>query len=512
MFKSIRWKFLSWLSLILLVVIGGFGATLFGLVRHSKLKEIDAELEGAAHVLAERMRGRGPRRLPRLPGGMFRRDLRGPDDDTMGRERFLRPGPGRRGPPGGFGRYEFTAERLEIPKSLLSRFGAEEDGGGPYFAIWLRDGQLLKESNKPDGLLPPDSPGGDGDSCFRLNGSRREVVLKGPRGSLLVVGVSIEKELAELTRLMGTICATGIAVLAIGLLGGWFIAKRAIRPIETISATARSISASNLSQRIDVESTESELGNLGQILNETFDRLQEAFEQQARFTADASHELRTPVSVMLAQTAMARRRERSPDEYREAIDACYVVAKRMKSLVDGLLTLAHTDSGDLALSLSDVDLKNLVEDCVGLLESLAAERGVAIQCELRPVTVEGDYERIVQVVSNLVTNAIRYNRQGGKVELKLEDAGSEARISVSDSGVGISENNVPHVFDRFYRVDASRSAQRGGTGLGLAIAKAIVEAHGGTVRCESELERGSTFSVRLPKKARRRPRATSGES
>ena len=496
MFKSIRWNFLSWLSLILLVTIGGFGATLYDSLRRSKLDEIDAELEGAARVLAERIRSRTTRRSPRAPSRPMRRDGRELDgafpEDFM--REFRRHGPR--------GRRSFEADRffeqVDFPADFRLGSG-EESGDATYFAIWRRGGESLSSSDEPDGLVRPERPSEEGGSYSRTRDAAREVVLDGPRGCVILVGRSIDEELANLNQLLGTIAVTGLVVLFIGLLGGWFVAKRAIRPIESITLAAQSISASNLSQRVDIESTGSELGNLATVLNTTFGRLQEAFEQQARFTADASHELRTPVSVILAQTAMARRKARDPEEYREVIDACYVVASRMKSLVNGLLTLARTDSGDLTLQLSHFDLKRVVEECAGLIESLAAERGVAVRCDLESVKMQGDPDRLTQVISNLLANAVRYNREGGEVRVKLEDGGEEAIVSVSDSGFGIAATHLPHIFDRFYRVDTARSVSQGGTGLGLAISKAIVEAHGGIICCESAVAEGSTFTVRFPK-------------
>jgi heavy metal sensor kinase len=288
-------------------------------------------------------------------------------------------------------------------------------------------------------------------------------------------------------------------VLAIGLVGGWLLVRRALRPIQAISDAAEHISASSLSRRIDVSSTESELGQLARVLNSTFDRLQAAFEQQAQFTADASHELRTPVSVILAQTGTARRRERTPEEYCQVVDACFSAAERMKVLIEGLLTLARSDSGDLGLEAENFDLKKTVEESVTLLEPFAAERGVVVETELQRVLMEGDPDRLSQVVTNLLSNAIRYNREGGRVGLQLEEDATQALLRFSDTGIGISTDDLPHVFDRFYRVDAARSSTRAGTGLGLAISKAIVEAHGGAVSCESVLDEGSVFTVRLPK-------------
>ncbi len=530
MFKSIRWRFLSWLTLILLVAITGFGASLFYLVRHSKLKETEAELRGAANVIVEKLRGRSGRRPSRPSrGGPFgfrpgsdedveailelmeerpdrrdsmRRDMgrgRGPDRGSDRRGRMSRGG--RRPERYMEERHDRFLEELTIPESLLNRFGEGDEA--PYFVVWRSGGRIMKQSGTPEGFELPPSPEGDHPeaSFFRQREARREFVMAGPHGLKVLVGRSIQKELSELRSLAGSVLGMGLAVLLLGVAGGWFIAKRAIRPIQSISSTAESISASDFSRRIDIESTETELGSLAMVLNTTFDRLQEAFEDQARFTADASHELRTPVAAILAQTAMARRKERSASEYREVIDACYVVAKRMKSLVVGLLTLARTDADDLDLRHEEFDLRKTAEECSRMVEAIAVKRGLSFEIDLEPVKLRGDADRISQVVTNLLTNAVRYNRKGGRVAVALREEGADVVLSVSDTGVGISPEDQARIFDRFYRVDKARSRRVGGSGLGLAISKAIVEAHGGTITCESGPETGTTFAVRLPRRS-----------
>lgn len=526
MFKSIRWNFLNWLTLILLVAITGFGASLFYLVRHSKLKEVDAELEGAANVLVEKLRGRGGRRPPRRGGGPFgfrpapseddfdaflemieRMDERGGRRE-IGRGRLDRGADRRgrrfRGPVAdrlAEERRERFLNELKLPESLVRRFGEGEDT--PYFVVWRPGGKILKRSNAPADFQLPRAPDRESEPPFYIQqrGVRREAVFAGPYGMAVLVGRSIQKELGEFRSLAGTLLGTALAVLFFGVAGGWFIAKRAVRPIQAISSAAESISASDFSRRIDIESTETELGSLAAVLNTTFDRLQEAFEDQARFTADASHELRTPVAAILAQTAMARRKERSAAEYREVIDACYVVAKRMKSLVDGLLTLARTDADNLDLRDEQFDLETTARECSAMVEAIATRRGISFEVDLEPVTLHGDPDRISQVLTNLLANAVRYNREGGSVSFALRVDGPDAVLTISDTGVGIAPEDRARIFDRFYRVDKARSRRLGGSGLGLAISKALVEAHGGTIACESDPESGTRFTVRLPRDA-----------
>ena len=255
-----------------------------------------------------------------------------------------------------------------------------------------------------------------------------------------------------------------------------------------------------LSRRLQSRSKERELEKLAEVLNRTFDRLQEAFEKQRRFIADASHELRTPVSAILAQMELARRKDRTAAEYREAIESSHSAAKRLRDIVDGLLTLARSNADGLPLEVGEVDLGEIVGECLDLVEPLAAEKTVTIHRELADIGIEGDPLRLAQVVTNLATNAIRYNRPGGEVRVSLREDGTNAVLTVADSGLGIPPEAIPCVFDRFFRVDPARSSREGGIGLGLAIAKAIVDAHGGTIGCTSEADRGSTCTVRLPRR------------
>jgi len=538
MFRSIRWTFLGWNTIILLLVLCGFGATSFQLVRHARLEEIDAELKGSARVLTLALRhGRSRRPRDGRRGRRARAEMLeqfdADGDGELSREERATARAQRRQyfeefdveDPGGPGDQEGGSvrkprrgtvrprrpdfeRRMRFPENLLRRFGGEMEGS-PYFVVWKPDGEVLREENAPPEIPRPDDGPQEAQepqdvpaeaSYVRQREDLREVILPGPSGLRILVGRSIQKELDELTQLTWMLAISGVGVLVLGLAGGWLLAKRAIRPIEAISTAAESISASNLSQRIDIEATKNELGRLAEILNTTFARLQAAFEQQTRFTADASHELRTPVSIVLAQTELALAKERTGDEYRQVLEACLRASKRMKGLIDGLLTLARTDAADLKLETRSFDLSTLVEECTSLLAPLAEERRITTALNLQPAEVTADFDRVSQVITNLLSNAINYNRDGGSVQVSLTSHDHEAVLSVSDTGLGIPEKDRAGIFQRFYRVDKARSRKLGGSGLGLAISKVLVEAHGGTISFTSEVDQGTTFTVQLPKK------------
>jgi heavy metal sensor kinase len=304
-------------------------------------------------------------------------------------------------------------------------------------------------------------------------------------------------DLAAMHRLAVWLFAAGAGVLALGLAGGWGLASRAIRPIEDISATAMKIAGGDLSQRINAADNDSELGRLAAVLNSTFARLESAFAHQSRFTADASHELRTPVSVILSQTQTALSRDRSSAEYREALEACQRAAQRMRSLTQALLELARLDAGQEPMKREPFDLARVARESMELVRPLAAERSIDLRADLPATECLGDAERIGQVATNLLTNAIQFNHDCGQVRIGVHSSNGSVRLMVTDTGAGIPAEDLPHIFERFYQVDRSR-ARKGGSGLGLAICKAIVDAQGGAIEVTSQPGAGSTFTLSLP--------------
>jgi heavy metal sensor kinase len=329
-----------------------------------------------------------------------------------------------------------------------------------------------------------------------MHGDFREVEVLTPPGERILVGRCIAPELAEFRRTKLVLAGVGGIILLLGLAGGWGLASRAIRPIRDISAAAVRISAADLSQRISTADTESELGQLAGVLNSTFARLEAAFQQQQQFTSDAAHELRTPVSVVLTQTQTALNRDRSAPEYREVLESCQRAAQRMRRLIESLLELARLDAGQEQMKRMQFDLSQVAKDCVELLRPLGQERSVTFLTDLHPVQCTGDPERLAQVITNLVTNAIQYNKPGGEVKVASRLQDGTAVLTVADSGQGISAEDLPHVFERFYRAEKSRSSAN--AGLGMAISKAIVEAHGGSIEVISQPGLGATFTLRFP--------------
>jgi heavy metal sensor kinase len=494
-FKSIRWRLQLWHGLILVGVLSGFGVTAYQVARNNQLRRVDQELDQRLMALLrpppEWAATHPPEQPPNQPP-----EPRPPDPAAI----------------------------LSKIRAAIEQPNAQDAGdtNAFYFVLWNRDGSVLARSPSappnvpmPQGTPPAQpqpeptpGPGAGSNGPFslrapppfqpgRTRANCRELARYLPQGQHVLVGRSLVPELTAMHRLAYELIAAGSAVLALGLAGGFWLASRAIHPIEEISGTATKISAGDLSQRINVADTESELGRLASVLNSTFARLEAAFAQQARFTADASHELRTPVSVILTQAQTALSRPRTDAEYRGALEACQRAAQRMRKLTASLLELARLDAGQDTVKAEPLDLAKVTAECIEMLRPLATEREITIHSELATAQCRGDAERLAQVVTNLVTNAIYFNRERGEVRVSTRAENGAAILTVSDTGPGIPAEELPHIFERFYRVDKSRTSAQGRTGLGLAICKAIVDSHAGSIDVKSQPGNGSTFTVTL---------------
>jgi len=497
--KSLRWRLQLWLAFLLICTLSGFGIASFEVYRTRQVQQVDEQLGPRAEALARLMRGpqffRGGR-PPFEPG----RDRKGPGSPGHFDDFPPPVAEDRRMPmfapqdatnaAGGFA--------LPLPPDL-ERLLREDRESGIYFLIWNGDGTRLDAStNAPADLPRPPATPPDSGPHFRTRDGHREAYEFNREGRAVLVGKSIVAELEAMRGFALMLAGAGLCVLALGLGGGWWIASRAMRPLQDISATASRISGGNLAERINVADTENELGQLAGVLNSTFARLEAAFAQQKQFTADASHELRTPIAVLLSEAQTTLARPRSAEEYRETIEACLETAQQMRRLTESLLELARFDAGHEKLRHEPVDLMEIARASVELVQPLAAEKDIKIHCDLMPVEVLGDEVSLGQVITNLVTNAIRYNKPAGEVRVQTRLDAKAAVLTVADTGPGIAAEDLPHIFERFYRADKSRTAAHGRTGLGLAICKAIVDAHGGHLEVQSTQRSGSEFKVILP--------------
>jgi heavy metal sensor kinase len=305
-----------------------------------------------------------------------------------------------------------------------------------------------------------------------------------------------------------TLVATFSLIIPLGVLlagiGGYFLARRSLSPVTAMGMQAGQISAENLHARLPVENAKDELGQLAQTFNRLLDRLDAAFEQQRRFVADASHELRTPVAILCGESDVTlSQAERSPQEYRESLTILHAEARRLKQIVEDLFTLARADAGQHPLVLSDFYLDELVAECVRNVRTLASAKQIALHCEARKeLPVRADEPLLRRMLVNLIDNAIKYTPAGGEVTVLCDETDSVYRIVVHDSGEGIAADLQPKVFERFFRADKvrSRSDSGGGAGLGLSISLWIAQAHGGRLELTRSHPGDTTFTVFLPKK------------
>jgi heavy metal sensor kinase len=301
-----------------------------------------------------------------------------------------------------------------------------------------------------------------------------------------------------LERFMSILIIAGLATLALAGGGGFFMASLVLKPVERIRQTAQEIEEIDLTRRIKV-GNEDELGQLASTLNQMIGRLEAAFNRQRQFTADASHELRTPLSIVQAESTLALRKKRTPEDYRKSLELISQEAGHMSAVVGKLLYLARIDAGKDQVNFERVNLKGLLTELSLDIEVLAREKGIEFKlAPLEDLSVEGDRVKLEQLFLNLLENAIRYTPGGGSISASITKEGKNAVIAIKDTGIGISKEHLPHLFERFYRVDKARSRAEGGAGLGLAICKHIAQVHHGKIEVESQVDKGSTFSVSLP--------------
>src|SRR5947209_590934 len=290
-----------------------------------------------------------------------------------------------------------------------------------------------------------------------------------------------------------------VALLLSAVVSYW-LASRAFVPIDRLTQAARQIKARDLQQRVPVPCAHDEVRNLALTLNEMIDHLEQAFIRQRRFVADASHELRTPVTVIRSKTDMALLQIFQPEDYVNLFRTIHTESERLSRLISDLLALARVDEGQVHLEREVVRFDLLVEAVTATLEPLAAEYNVTLAVEvIEPVSVLGDEARLMQVVINLLENAILYTNAGGCVSVRVLRKNAQVYLVIRDTGIGIAPEHLPHIFNRFYRVDPARMRTEGGnSGLGLAIVDWVVKAHSGSIAVESQVGQGSTFTVVFP--------------
>jgi heavy metal sensor kinase len=301
-------------------------------------------------------------------------------------------------------------------------------------------------------------------------------------------------------------------LLLLASAGGYWLSRRALAPVDQITREARSISAQNLSSRLVVPHTGDELQHLSETLNGMLARLEQAFRRITQFTADASHELRTPVALMRTRAEIVLRRPRSQEEYRETLRQILEDLQRTSSLIENLMLLARADSGAEALQRTRINMVESVGEACLEGRTLAETKQISFREELpaSPLWIQGDSNSLRRLFLILLDNAVKYTPPQGRITVSLHSSDGCAVTEVRDTGIGIAAEDLPHVFERFFRADRARSRETGGAGLGLSIGQWIAEAHGGTIGVFSEPGEGSMFQVRIPLAGEERREKTEG--
>ena len=458
---NIRWQLTLWYGAVLTLIVAGFGSSVYLMLQQHLLARTDFELEEELGELVLEV--------------------------------------------------SLASDAQELKRQLQQRFFQHASfdlqvsprASNHAHSMIFRSQRLEAES------LPIPKPSGPANSTASIKSSYRlknfgetrvaSRMAKGPSGEYIVQAtISLRPMRDELAAVMDTMLTAGLLVIAAALLGGYGLAKRALSPVDNMATIAQQITGMRLADRIAIANPSDELGHLARTFNSMLDRLQRAVEQLRRFTADAAHELRTPLAVLQTESEVALRLEGTIEDYRRVAEVTLMETKRLGKLAERLLLLSRFD-GDLQwLPHEDVPLDALVADVVDQFRLLAESQRIAIQFEtVSELMVKGDDIQLSQLVFNLIENAVKFTRPDGAIVIQLQPAQNLVRLSVTDTGIGIAQADLSHVFERFYRADLSRSGC-GGAGLGLAICRAIAEAHAGRIGIESSLGQGTRVWVELP--------------
>lgn len=409
---------------------------------------------------------------------------------------------------------QFLASLLEVERDELEWELKEASVGeysipfsGHYYQIVLGEGEVLvKSPSLADRSLPfsIESPL-DIPHYENASGPRGEPLrlmnlpLQLPTGKVTIQAAEGLKDSYDLINsFRNTILMVFPGVFILSVVGGLLITGLSLRPIEVFSRRVGTITERNLNERVDTEGVDKELRQLATSFNRTLERLEDSFLRQRQFFSNASHELRTPVSVIKSQCEVTLKKERSFTEYQEVLKTIHEMVTRMSGLIERILEVSRLDMPGGVLRQENLNLMGILEDVYKLIAPLAEghQIGISLKGE-KGAVILGDRERLIELFTNIVDNAIKYNQPGGRVEMGLETLKGEVVVIIMDTGIGIPKNEVDRIFDRFYRIDTSRG-RVAGSGLGLSIVRAIAEAHQGRIEVKSEVGKGSIFKVYLP--------------
>lgn len=393
---------------------------------------------------------------------------------------------------------EFDDGRLEIDDDLNSATN------GVYLSVFDEAGTLLYGHIPNDfEMVPTFSAGtmrtlGSEENLWYVYDSMHDI---SGYGNIWLRGIMSFDKMGSAFDAMIKLSAVAMPFLVlITILMGYLITKRAFRPIEFITASAERIGKEkDLSKRIGLGEGTDEIYTLANTFDRMFDRLEDAFKNERRFTSDVSHELRTPTAVIISQCEYALENAVTLEEAKEALETVLGQSQRMSALISQILTLSRADSSHAKLHIELLNFSELIEVIALQQQDMAKEKDISVEMDIEPqLMMEGDETMLMRLLLNLTENGIRYGRIGGRLFVALHKENDALIVSVEDDGIGISEALLPKIWERFYQVDPARSSSTGGAGLGLSMVKWIAEAHGGSVSVKSELGVGTSFTVVFP--------------
>lgn len=480
-FRSLRFKLTLWYVLILGILLISFSSFLYFTLSKSLHRDVDNKLSSLAKLIASESIS------PVSKFGF------GTIDQALETSLNLKP-IGKfiqvLDESGNIGRKSDNLKNVQLPISLTALKNASK-------------GLVTFETNRSIGNTP-------------LRIITFPVVENNHVTKIVQIASSLEEVEEALNTLFIILMITVPLALMVASLGGQFLARKALKPVDQVTQTARMITSQNLNQRIIPPKVKDEISRLIETFNEMISRLDRSFRQIKQFSSDASHELKTPLTILKGEVEVMLRKDRTPQEYQQTLRSNLEEINRMSQIVEDLLILSKADTGEIRLKKEEISLTEIVSEVVAQMDRLAQSKGLHLSTSNhhQDIHILGDALRIRELFINLIENGIKYTEEGGSIHVSLqkgEDLLSEnlsdwpksdqkefAKIIISDTGIGIAKENQDKIFDRFFRVDKARSRGQGGSGLGLSICKWIVEAHQGEIKVESELGKGSSFIVILP--------------
>ena len=479
--RSLRFKLTLWYVLILGILLTSFSGFLYFTLSKSLHRDVDNKLRSLAELIASE--SSSP--LSKFSFGTI--------DQALEASMNLKP-IGKfiqvLDESGNIGRKSDNLKNVQLPISLNALKNASK-------------GLITFETNRTIGNTP-------------LRIMTFPVVENSHVTKIVQIASSLEGVEDALNKLFLILIISVPSTLILASLGGQFLAHKALKPVDNITQTARMITSQNLNQRIHPPKVKDEISRLIETFNEMISRLDQSFRQMKQFSSDASHELKTPLTILKGEVEVMLRKERTSQEYEQTLRSNLEEINRMSQIVEDLLNLSKADTGEIRLNKEDVNLTEILNEVVVQMERLAKTKKLHLSAtnHHQDIHIFGDALRLRELFINLIENGIKYTEEGGSIHIILQkeypppvtgqpdwverEKGQFVKIIVSDTGIGIAKEDQERIFNRFFRVDKARSREQGGSGLGLSICKWIVEAHQGEIGVESELAKGSSFIVRLP--------------